>query len=110
MLNGEEKRELILAHAAAREQEPREWGLGYAVGLFATLLIVVTGWAYTFRQNIRARATPGPDPLIQGTRERVEDALPPVRQVKDSVEQVRRAYEEAVKAERARIATSTTKP
>ena len=113
MLNDEEKRELILAHAAARAHEPREWGIGYAVGLLATILIVVTGWVLTFERNLRVQLPTTQDSLVSGTKERVETILqnaPTPKQVTDSVEAQRRAYEAAIKAARVSQAASSTVP
>src|SRR5574337_1583466 len=65
MMSEDEKRELILAHAAARANEKGPWGPGYFVAVVASCLVVATGWWMTLNANVRTVPWPQ-DPLVQG--------------------------------------------
>ena len=52
MLTDEAKRELILAHAAARSKTSRDWGIGYTVAIAASCVIVFGGWWLTLDRSL----------------------------------------------------------
>jgi hypothetical protein len=109
VLTEEEKRELILAHVAARAEEPRQWGIGYAIGLVASCLVVAVGWLMTFSSNMRASLTPEPEPLLEATREplqKFQEELPSLPDFGRPIEELKRQFEE----ERRRAASSTQTP
>ncbi len=67
-VSSEEKRQLILAHTAARERR-MSWGPGYYVAIAASCLVIVSGWWLTLDKNLRAGIRPGQNPLVQTVKD-----------------------------------------
>lgn len=66
LLQDVEKRGLILAHAARREERPEgRWGLGYIAAVTMSVLVVTTGWMLTFGGSLNVMAPPRQDQLLK---------------------------------------------
>lgn len=66
VLSPDEKRELILAHHAARTKRGKPhpaWGWGYYVGIAASCLVILTGWWLTLGSSLRYQAQPSTESL-----------------------------------------------
>lgn len=72
ILSEEEKHELILAHAQARKNEPREFGLGYYIAVAASCLVVMTGWWLTLGTTISSGVPQQSDPAVEALKEATE--------------------------------------
>jgi hypothetical protein len=118
IVTGDEKRQLILAHAAAREGRPERWGLGYYVAVAASCLMIVTGWSLTFSSALRSQIPSESDSILTTLRvnwEKYDDALRASRRslqegIKTLSATEQTVREEALKTAAARInvqATST---
>ena len=110
LLSADEKRELILAHAAARGPEPHPFGLGSYIGIIACCLFVVGGWWFTvgahFRRTISLRKDPAAQ-LVTQEVQRLRTGLgqesggrSPTKGLSERLEDVRREYQQAVLQER----------
>lgn len=111
-VSSEEKRQLILAHTAARERR-MSWGPGYYVAIAASCLVIVSGWWLTLDTNLRAGIRPGQDPLVQMVKdsarvfeEPTADGLDPNTQK----ELQREALEATAASIQAIIGTTSTEP
>lgn len=85
IVTDDEKRQLILAHAAAREGRPENWGLGYYVAVAASCLVVVTGWMLTLGSGIRSQIPSQPDSILKTLRINWEKYGDAVKQSRQSV-------------------------
>jgi hypothetical protein len=106
------KRELILAHHAARQKNPhpRGWGVGYYVGIAASCLVIITGWWMTVGTNLRHGLSTEPDEaaqIIQTNIEKFREGFPAdeveqgKQQMKANVEGMKKEYDQAVKEQQA---------
>lgn len=74
MLTDEAKRELILAHAAARSKTARDWGIGYTVAIAASCLVVFGGWWLTLDRSLGVAKHPdGFFKILSDTKQRLRD-------------------------------------
>ena len=83
LLSADEKRGLIRAHTAAREDRPTI-GLAYYVGIAASCLVVVTGWWFTLGSNLRS-PTPTTDSTTQQFVNNIQDLQDKLSTVRQSV-------------------------
>ena len=65
------KRDLILAHHAARQNRVQAGPWAYYVGIAASCLIVFTGWWLTLDTNIHARIDPNAPGIIATVQDEV---------------------------------------
>lgn len=78
IVTNDEKRQLILAHAAARAGRSQPWGLGYYVAVAASCLIIVTGWTLTVKSGLRSQIPSQSDSILTTLRvnwEKYDEAL-----------------------------------
>lgn len=74
MLTDEAKRDLILAHAAARSKTSRDWGIGYTVAIAASCLVVFGGWWLTLDRSLGVAKHPdGFFQILSTTKQRLRD-------------------------------------
>lgn len=96
MLSGEEKRELILAHAASRAKQRRDWGIGYSAAIVLSCLVIFTGWWLTLDRSLGVAKSP--DGFIQSltqTSQRFrEEGGPQVKQATNALEAAAQALQD----------------
>lgn len=112
ILSDEEKRGLILAHAKHHRSRPQKWGLGYAVGLVASCLVVAFGWFLTLDTNLHNGWSTSPDPSWTVVKDRLhemkDDARARTSQEVRAIQQLQGQYK-TIK-QQAASATSTLTP
>jgi hypothetical protein len=90
VLSGEEKYELIRAHAEARKAHPNKLGLGYYIAIAASCLVVASGWLYTLDRGLWIPPRE-PDPALQELEDTTAELK---RQWNDAREQVKESISE----------------
>ncbi len=68
IVTDDEKRQLILAHAAVREQRRENWGLGYYGAIAASCLVIITGWMLTLGSGLRSQIPNESDSILKTLR------------------------------------------
>ncbi len=107
VLSSEEKRELILAHHAARKKNGKPhpaWGFGYYVGIAASCLVIVTGWWATLSGSLNYEAQSSDEGVIQTIKNGINEfrstwrsgAGRSANEVRNTVDAAKEEYQQAV--------------
>ena len=112
LLSDAEKHELILAHTEHHRTRPESWGLGYAVGLVASCLVVALGWFATLNVNLRSGLSTAPDPAWVTVQDRLRGLKQDWQKQKpantEEINKLRTQYEAAKKQATTESTTHTT--
>ncbi len=96
ILSHEEKHELIRAHAATRQKQPRGYGLGYYIAVAASCLVVATGWIMTLDRGLW-RPVKEPDPIVNEISDSAEKLKQQIDKTTQNLEEARKQFEAASK-------------
>ncbi len=117
LVNTDQKRQLILAHAAARGRVPQPLGFGMYVTAAVAFIAVVAGYALTIGTSIQAQAPADADPLLHAIKksyterfssDRPEVVTPtPPLPAEDVSAEERRLREDALRGAAERLTSET---
>ncbi len=111
LISDAEKRELILAHAEHHRTRPQKWGVGYAVGLVASCLVVAVGWFMTLETNLRNGWPTSSDPSWTIVKDRLDDMKKDARErTRQETESIQRLREQYQKAKQQAVSATTSSP
>ncbi len=65
LISADEKRQLILAHTAARQPMDQQARISMWIGLSVSIVFIVVAWMYTMGGTIRKSFAGAPDPTVQ---------------------------------------------